>query len=110
MSNKVYICSPYRGKDAEEVRGHIRLARRACRMALRFGFNPVAPHLFYPQFMSDDIPGERHRALVLGLELLLECVQVWVFGMPSEGMKSEIEFAKAHNIPAYYKEVRDCEV
>ena len=40
-------------------------------------------------------------AMDAGLQLLLECSEVWVFGIdnPSEGMKAEIELAKEYGIP-----------
>ena len=40
-------------------------------------------------------------AMDAGLQLLLMCSEVWVFGLdhPSEGMQAEIAFAIRHGIP-----------
>jgi hypothetical protein len=91
--SKVYICSPYR---SDPERNTIN-ARRYCRFAYKQWFMPVAPHLYFPQFLNDNVPSERADALRLGLELLEDCAEVWVFGQHiSEGMRAEIN--EAHRL------------
>ena len=84
----VYICSPYRG----DVKENTKRAREYCRLALDKGAIPIAPHLLFPQFMSED--NERDLAMHMDLVLLSHCKEVWVFGKASAGMKKEISYAK----------------
>lgn len=94
---KVYICSPCRG-DYEK---NIQKAQGYCREVVHMGVIPIAPHVYLTQFLNDTIPEERSIGLNIGLELLKECNEVWVYGIqnPSEGMKAEIELAKELGIP-----------
>jgi len=88
----VYICSPYRG----DTKTNDANALRYCRFALSRGKFPVAPHVWLPRFMNDEIPAERELALSFGLRLLGQCSEVWVFGERiSEGMAAEIKAAKS---------------
>ena len=65
--------------------------------------SPIAPHLLFPQFLNDDIPEERNRAIQMNMEILKKCDQLWVFGkIFSEGMKEEINFASQYMIPIQY--------
>lgn len=93
MRKLVFISSPY-GADPE---GNTLRARAYCRYAVDKGVTPIAPHLFYPQFMSEDT--ERELAMEMGLQLLSHCDQLWVFGKPSPGMVMEMEYAKKAHIP-----------
>lgn len=93
----VYICSPYRG-DPE---GNAEKARRYCRFAVESGAIPVAPHLFFPQFMKEET--ERELAMQMDMVLLAHCRQVWVFGsFLSEGMGAEIAQAKRKKMKIRY--------
>ena len=95
----VYICSPLSG----DVEGNQEKARRYCRFAVEQGVIPVAPHIYFTQFMEDSDPDERSMALFMDLALLSKCVELWVFGdVISEGMKAEIEWAKHHELPIRY--------
>ena len=90
---KVYICSPYRGN----VEGNVGNARRYCRMAVDNGFIPVAPHIYFTQFLDDSVEEERKAGIEAGIQLMLECDEVWVFGESTEGMRHEIECAEKHD-------------
>ena len=93
----VYICSPCRG-DYER---NIRKAQEFCKEAVGMGVLPIAPHVYFTQFMNDTNPDERRIGMNLGKELLELCDEVWVYGMenPSEGMRAEIALAKDLGIP-----------
>lgn len=91
---KVFICSPYRG----DVEGNIKKAAAYCRMACEKGYMPIAPHLFFTQFLDDDIEAERALGISMGMDLILLCEEVWVFGYPTEGMAAEISFANGCGI------------
>ena len=103
---KVFICSPFRpvGVTTEQRDGdqkkNIALAEQACRYAVDKGYVPYAPHLYFPQFMSEDDPVDREMGILMGLSWLARCDEVWVAGMRiSEGMSREISQAKEWGIP-----------
>ena len=95
----VYVCSPLSGNIAENQEK----ARRYCRFAVDSGCIPLAPHLFFPQFMRDDAKAERDLALFMDIVLLSKCAELWVFGSTiSKGMSIEIEKAKRKGQPIRY--------
>ena len=95
----VYVCSPLSGNIVENQEK----ARRYCRFAVDSGFIPLAPHLFFPQFMRDDAKAERDLALFMDIVLLSKCAELWVFGSTiSKGMSIEIEKAKRKGQPIRY--------
>ena len=64
-------------------------ARRYSRFAADAGTIPIAPHLLFPQFLSEET--ERELAIFMDLVLLGKCEQLWVFGGEvSDGMRREI--------------------
>lgn len=90
----VYICSAYRSNPPVNVRR----AREYCRFAVRRGCIPLAPHLLFPQFLSE----EKDRALAMRMNfvLLRKCRELWAFGTEiTEGMQCEIEKARALRLP-----------
>ncbi len=98
---KVFICSPFRpqGETREEREKdwnrNVERAQRACKYAVDNGYLSYAPHLYFPQFLSDGNPDERKAGLLMGLTWLVRCDELWVIGYRiSEGMKQEIEKAE----------------
>ena len=80
-----YICSPYR----DNPRVNVMRARQYCKFAVIKGRIPIAPHLYFPQFMSEE--REREKAMDMNFELLKLCGEVWVFGDKiTEGMEAEL--------------------
>lgn len=99
----VYICSPFSG----DVSGNIERAKKYSRYAVDSKAIPIAPHLLFPQFMSDD--AERELALFMDMVLLGKCEELWVFGeLVTEGMSAEIAKAKRKNMKIRYF-TEDCE-
>ena len=93
----VYICSPYAG----DVESNIEKARRYSRFAVESGCIPIAPHLLFPQFMSEK--DERDEAMHMNLVLLGKCSELWVFGETiTKGMGVEIRKAKFWHKPIRY--------
>ena len=93
----VYICSPYAG----EVAANVENARRYSRFAVDVGYIPIAPHLLFPQFLSEET--ERELAIFMDLVLLGKCEQLWVFGGEvSDGMRRGIGKAKQKNMTIRY--------
>ena len=83
-----YICSPYR----DNPRVNVMRARHYCKFAVSKGRIPIAPHLYFPQFMSEGT--ERERVMQMNFELLKLCGELWVFGDKiTEGMEAEIAHA-----------------
>lgn len=97
---KIYVCSALRG-DMEE---NIRKARIYCEyVALEYRMLPIAPHIYFTQFLNDENLEEREFGLSAGLSLLSECDELWYFGNQiSRGMTEEICFAIKHDIPVKY--------
>lgn len=92
----VYVCSPYRG----DVERNVAKAHGYCRFAVTQGVIPLAPHIYFTQFLDDDIPEERLAGLRIGLNILERCDELWVFGTRiSKGMKAEIRAAEQLGIP-----------
>lgn len=83
----VYVCSAYSGNE----RVNIMRAREYCRFVVSKKRVPIAPHLLFPQFVSEAT--ERGLAMKLDYLLLLRCDEVWAFGEITEGMSAEIEMA-----------------
>lgn len=112
----VYICSRFRSlkKDpklkAKEQKANEARAITACKVAVDLGFEPKAPHLYLPRFLDDDIAWQRELGMIIGLDWLRQCQEVWVFGYSdassiSEGMAVEIEAAKeAQKVIRYFGE------
>lgn len=99
----VYICSPFSG----DISGNIERAKKYSRYAVDSKAIPIAPHLLFPQFMSDD--AELELALFMDMVLLGKCEELWVFGeLVTEGMSAEIAKAKRKNMKIRYF-TEDCE-
>lgn len=99
----VFICSPYRpvGEDPEtELRNNIDQATRACRLAVSKGLIPLAPHLYFTQFLDDNDPQERRLGQQAGKEWMRYVSEVWIVGdRISSGMEEELKLARLRGIP-----------
>lgn len=91
----VYVCSPF---SVDPV-GNAEQARRYCRFAVDTGYVPLAPHLFFPQFLDDGIPEERELGMFMAIIMLTKCAELWVFGdRITKGMSQEIRKAESRNM------------
>lgn len=91
----VYICSQYRANTEAELMQHIEVAKWACRDIAMAGAIPIAPHLYFPRFMNDHMPGERYYGMGAGKRLMEQCNTFYVVTVDSvisEGMQAEIEY------------------
>jgi hypothetical protein len=88
---KIFVCSPFAG----DIERNTLYAQEACRFVVGTGNNPFAPHLFYPQFI-DERTG-RQAGIKRGIQMLVDCDEVWVFTElgRSAGMNQEIDIAGA---------------
>ena len=56
---------------------------------------PLAPHLYFTEFLSDDDPADREQGIWYGLKWLEDCDEIWVIERRiTEGMKREIRTAR----------------
>lgn len=86
----IFICSPYRG----DMELNTARARRYCHFAYAEGYVPFAPHIHNTQFLEDGMFEEREAGILLGLEVLCKCDELWLFGsLLTEGMETELKMA-----------------
>lgn len=100
--DKVYIISRYRSDSLRQQEFNKEVARYFCRKVIDEGKVPVAPHLFYTQFLDDDFPDDRECGLGLGIWELRnsqEFLLVIIDGIVSEGMRNEIIEVSRLGIP-----------
>lgn len=94
---KVFICSPMKG----DVEKNLKLAKFAARVLINSGYIPIAPHLYFPQFLDDSDQYERIKGIKMGVELMKECDRMWIIGTTiTNGMEYEINEAKKAKVPA----------
>lgn len=92
----VYICSPLSG----DIEGNIRKVKGYCSFAVSQDCMPWAPHIYFTQFLNDDVPEERQAGVSEGIKWLEHCEEMWVFGdRISEGMRVELDYANFLEIP-----------
>jgi hypothetical protein len=95
----IYVASPVRG-DVDE---NLKKANRYCAYVTDCGHIPLAPHLAWQGFLPEDTPGNREKAIEMGLKLIEYCSEVWVCGDEiSQGMLGEIAMAEKLNKPVVY--------
>ena len=86
-----YVCSPFRGN----VERNTALAKQYCRQVYEAGYTPIAPHLYFTQFLDDNYPKERLAGMEMGIALLSQCRVLLVCGSDiTEGMAAEVAHAK----------------
>ena len=97
--DKIFICSRFEG-DSEK---HKQLARIYCLMVWNKGYLPIAPHLYFPQFLDNNNKEQREAIMQVGLNALRQCKAVYVYGRSvSDGMRREIKLAEELKIPITY--------
>ena len=70
-------------------------------MLIGTGYIPIAPHLYFPQFLDDNDQYERIKGIKMGVELMKECDRMWIIGTTiTNGMEYEINEAKKAKVPA----------
>lgn len=103
---RIYVCSRLAGdieNNIEKAKVYARFVAKTC------GAIPIAPHIYFTQFLDDTVPEERAFGTMAGLMLLSDCDELWYFGdSVSGGMIREIIAAKEQNIPVRY--VSDTEI
>ena len=103
MSKKlIYICSPCRGNDGN-YEHNITMAQEYCQVVMMTlpDYIPIAPHVYFTQFLDDTVESQRQMGMDAGIELLSRCDAMLVFYMqnPSAGMRRELKYAEENDIP-----------
>ena len=91
----IYVCSRYRAETKEELMVNIEVAKWMCQRIVGIGAIPIAPHLYFPRFMDDNMPKDRYFGMGAGKRLMEHCISfhvVIVDGVISEGMREEIDY------------------
>jgi len=93
---KVYIISRYQAFTERGREFNRRVARYFCRKVILEGKQPIAPHLYYPQFLNDKEEWERWIGTRMGIKELMEADEfllILIDGKISDGMSAEIQQA-----------------
>lgn len=100
MMKKIYVCSPLAG----DIHNNIERAKEYARFVVKeCGAIPIAPHIYFTQFLDDTVPEDRNFGTEVGLLLLSDCDELWYFGdHVSKGMIREIIAAETQSIPIRY--------
>jgi len=111
---RIYVCAPVKGDqdDSMVIRENIQRAALYSRDVSSYGFLPICPHIYLGDatgLNEVDRPGDRDKAIRLGLELLTISDELWVYGRrcgkESTGMKGEIELAFERKMPVRYRDI-----
>lgn len=90
---QIYIISRYRAATEKEREFNRNVARYFCKQIIQEGDEPVAPHLYFTQFLDDDYEDEREKGLSFANKKLFEADEfllVVIDGVLSQGMRGEI--------------------
>lgn len=68
MMRRAIIESPFKGTSPEDRAENIKYGLMACKHAADLGFVPFASHLFFPQFLNEDVPEERQLGIEMGYD------------------------------------------
>ena len=104
---RIFICSPYSGN----IRENVTTAQAMCKLAIKHGYAPFAPHLLYPQLLDDTNPNQRGKGMSCGRAFLAVCNEVWQLDVPPTiGMEEELAFAHLLQIPVKKFEIKQIDV
>lgn len=95
-----YVCSPLRAETKLKEQINSKKAKLYEELvAEKYDCRAIAPHSFLPKYLDDFNREERMLAIKIGMEILATCKKLVICGdVISEGMQTEINFAKAHDI------------
>lgn len=101
---KIFVCSPLRNKDPEIQEHNLEMAKIYCKRIAKMGHLPIAPHVYFTQFLTENSNKERELGINLGLELLKGCDELWALGEwnESEGCDKELNHAIQNHVYIEY--------
>ena len=95
----VYICAPHSDSDQRSIE----ITQRYCRFAVDRGYLPIAPHLYFSQFIDCKNLRDKNTVISMSNILMKKCAEVWVFGERlSKQMEAEIKRAEETQRPVRY--------
>lgn len=103
----VVVESRFKSSDEFPEHSNSMFAQEICRNYALLGFNPIASHVYYTQFLFDGVINERTLGMKLGLEMAHRLRPVLVTFHLREGedlslgMEMAIEFWQGHNYPIH---------
>jgi hypothetical protein len=103
VNRLIYIAHRF----ADDPAGNAAAMRVICAEVTAHGDIPIAPALYFPQWLDESIPDDRERGLEMACALVPLCREMRVFGDPSLGMLREINVARTHRLPVVFME-GDC--
>ena len=92
--NRVYVISRYRATKRRQRKFNLSVAKYFCKKIIDEGNVPVAPHIYYTQFLDDNHLEDRAKGCELGiweLQNSQEFLLVVIDGVISEGMRNELK-------------------
>lgn len=99
--SRIFVCSPLRGADGQPAPKKIELARKLMKAVFDAGHAPFAPHLLYPQVLSES-EADLKAAFSANYAFLDVCDEIWVYAhtldMCSRGMRAEVEYVAKRNL------------
>lgn len=104
---RVMVESPYRAQDLETLIRNLTYGNAAVRDSLLRGEAPFAMHLFYPNWLCDDIETERAKGIACGLAWLerADLVAVYQDHGVTTGMAAAIAWAKSAGVRVEYRSI-----
>lgn len=95
---RVFIVSPLSSPTPEGVHANLAFARRCAIHCLAKGESPFAGHLFFPQFLDDDVPQDRDLGMRAAYEWMAqaETVVAYIDRGFSKGMLADLAVAAGH--------------
>lgn len=98
---RAIVESPFKGTSKEDRMQNIAYARACCKHAVDLGYVPFASHLFFPQFLNEDVPEDRKTGIEMGYDFW-DKADVILFFMDrgvSTGMEQALVRAFKENKP-----------
>jgi dienelactone hydrolase len=95
MNRFVYVCHPY----GDDPAGNAAAMRSICQTITDAGDIPIAPALYFPQWLDESDPDDRERGLEMACAMVRLCREVRVYGPVTSGMRREIDAAHEARIP-----------
>lgn len=93
MKQKVIIESAYRPNELYSLKANAEFVRLVCLRAVRQGWNPLASHIFYTEFLNDDDEQLRSLGIQLGIEWGIHAQAVWACLREGEELSEGMAFA-----------------
>lgn len=90
---RIVVESPFKAPTFEGRAKNLRMALNICRYAVYHGFNPYASHVFFTQFLKDEIVDERLAGITCGLDWSRFAEQVWMVLREGEELSSGMMMA-----------------